>query len=82
MISVCFQGKAFNIIVIQVNAPTTNAEEAKVEWFCDDLHVLLEHPKKDVLFIIRGWNAKLGSQEISEVTCKFALVYKMKQEKA
>ena len=46
MISVCFQGKAFNIIVIQVNAPTTNAEEAKVEWFCDDLHVLLEHPKR------------------------------------
>ena len=58
MISVWFQGKQFNIIVIQVYAPTTNAEEAEVEWFYEDLQDLLElTPKKDVLFIIAGWNA-------------------------
>ena len=74
MISVCFQGKPFNITVIQVCAPTSNAEEAEVEWFYEDLQDLLElTPKKDVLFIIGGWNAKVGSQEIPGVTCKFGL---------
>ena len=62
MTSVLFQGKPFNITVIQVYAPTSNAEEA--ERFCEDLQDLLELiPKKDVLFIIGGWNAKVGSQE-------------------
>ena len=61
MISVCFQGKPFNIMVIQAYAPTSNAEEAEVEWFYEDLQDLLElTPKKDVLFIIRDWNAKVG----------------------
>ena len=74
MISVHFQGKAFNIIVIQVYAPTSNAEKAEVEWFCEDLQDLLElTPKKDVLFSIGDWNAKVGSQEISGVTGKFGL---------
>ena len=68
MISVCFQGKPFNITVIQAYAPTTNAEEAEVEWFYEDLH-----PKKDVLFIIGDWNAKVGSQELPGVTGKFGL---------
>ena len=63
MISVRFQGKPFNIMVIQVYAPTSNAEEAEVERFYEDLLDLLEHPKKDVLFIIGNWNAKVGSQE-------------------
>ena len=72
MISICFQGKPFNITVIQVYAPTTNAEEAEVERFYDDLLLELT-PKKDVLFIIRNWNAKVGSQEILGVTCKFGL---------
>ena len=64
MTSVHFQGKPFNITVIQVYAPTTNAEEAEVEQFCEDLQDLLELlPKKDVLFIIGDWNAKVGSQE-------------------
>ena len=73
MISVCFQGKPFNITVIQVYAPTINAE-AEVEWVYEDLHDLLElTPKKDVLFIIEDWNAKEGSQEISEVTGKLDL---------
>ena len=64
MISVCFQGKAFNITVIQVYAPTSNAEEAEVEWFYEDRQDLLELiPKKDVLFIIGDWNAKVESQE-------------------
>ena len=64
MISVCFQGKPFSIIVIQVYASATNAEEAEVEWFYKDLQDLLElTPKKDVLFIIGDWNAKVGSQE-------------------
>ena len=72
MISVCFQGKPFSITVIQVCAPTTNAEEA--EWFYDDLQDLLElTPKKDVLFIIGDWNAKVGSQETSGVTGKSGL---------
>ena len=61
-ISVCFQGKPFSITVIQVYAPTSNAEEAGVEQFYEDLQDLLElTPKKDVLFIIRDWNAKVGS---------------------
>ena len=74
MISVSFQGKPFNIIVIQVCAPISNAEEAKVEWFYEDLQDLLElTPKKDVLFIIGDCNAKVGSQEIPGVTGKFGL---------
>ena len=64
MITVCFQGKPFNITVIQVYAPTSNAEEAEVEWFYEDLQDLLELiPIKDVLFLIEDWNAKVGSQE-------------------
>ena len=63
MISVHFQGNSFNITVIQVYAPTSNAEEAEVEWFYEDLQDLLElTPQKDVLFIIGDWNAKVGSQ--------------------
>ena len=74
MISVRFQGKPFNITVIQVYAPTSKAEEIEVEWFCEDLQDLLElTPKKDVLFIIGDWNAKVGSQETPRVTGKFAL---------
>ena len=74
MISVRFQGKPFNITVIQVYAPTTNAEEAKVEQFCEDLQDLLELiPKKDVLLIIGDQNIKEGSQEIIGVTSKFGL---------
>ena len=74
MILVCFQGKPFNIIVIQVYAPTSNAEESEVERFYEDLQELLElTPKKDVLFIIGDWNAKVGSQEIPGVTSKFGL---------
>ena len=69
MISVHFQAKLFNIMVIQVYAPTSNAEEAEVEWFYEDLQDLLElTPKKDVLFIIGKWNAEAGSQEIPGVT--------------
>ena len=64
MISVCFQGKPFNIAVIQAYAPTSNAEEAEVELFYEDVQDLLElTPKKDVLFIIGDWNAKVGNQE-------------------
>ena len=64
MVSVYFQGKAFNITVIQVYDPTSNAEEAQVEWFYEDLQDLPElTPKKEVLFIIGDWNAKVGSQE-------------------
>ena len=74
MISVHFQGKPFNIRVIQVYAPTSNAEEAEVEWFYEALQDLLElTPKKDVLFIIGDWNAKVGSQETPGVTGKFGL---------
>ena len=74
MISVCFQGKPFNITVIQVYAPTSNAEEAEVEQFYDDLQDLLElTPKKDVLIIIGDWNAIAGSQETPGVTAKFGL---------
>ena len=72
MISVRFQGKPLNITVIQVHAPTSNAEEAEVEWIYEDLQDLLElTPKKDVLFIIGYWNAKAGSQETPGVTGKF-----------
>ena len=74
MISVCFQDKTFNITVIQVYAPTSNTEEAQVEQFYEDLQNLLElTPKKDVLFIIGDWNAKVESQEIPGVTGKFGL---------
>ena len=72
MISVRFQGKPFNITIIQVYAPTSNAEEAEVEQFYEDLQDLFElTPKKDVLFIIGYWNAKIGSQETPGVTGKF-----------
>ena len=74
MISAHFQGKPFNITVIQAYAPTSNAEEVEAEWFYEDLQDLLElTPKKDVLFIIGDWNAKVGSQEIPGVTGKFGL---------
>ena len=74
MISVHFQGKPFNITVIQVYALTSNAEEAEVEWFFEDLQDLLElTPKKDICFIIGDWNAKVGSQETPGVTGKFGL---------
>ena len=72
MISVRFQGKPYNIRIIQVYAPTTNTEEAEVEWFYEDLQDLLKlTPKKDVLFVIEDWNAKVGSQEIPGVIGKF-----------
>ena len=75
MTSVHLQGKPFNITVIQVYAPTSNAEEAEVEQFYEDLQDLLElTPKKDVLFIIGDWNAKVGSQETPGLTGKFGLV--------
>ena len=74
MISVRFQVKPFNITVIQVYAPTSNAEEAEIEWFYEDLQDLLElTPKKDVLFIIGDWNEKVGSQETPGVTGKFGI---------
>ena len=74
MIFVRFQGKPFNITVIQVYAPTSNAEETEIERFYEDLQDLLElTPKKDVLFIIADWNAKVGSQETPGVTGKFGL---------
>ena len=74
MISICFQGKPFNITVIQVYAPTSNTEEAEVEGVYEDLQDLLElTPPKDVLFIIGDGNAKVGSQETPEVTGKFGL---------
>ena len=81
MISVCFQGKPFNITVIQVYAPTSNAEE-KVERFYEDLQDLLERThKKDVLFIIGDWNAKVGSQETPGNLANLALEYGMKKGK-
>ena len=74
MISVRFQGKPFNITVIQIYVPTGNAKEAKIESFYENLQELLElTPPKYVLFIIGNWNAKVGSQEIPGVTCKFGL---------
>ena len=82
MISVCFQGKPFNIMVIQVYAPISNAQEAKVESFYEDLQDLLElTPKKDVFFIIKDWNAKAGSQEIPGVTGRFDPGVQKKQGK-
>ena len=82
MISVCFQGKPFNITVIQVYAPTSNTEEAEVEQFYEDLQDLLELiPKKDVLFIIGDWNTKVGSQETARVIGKFDLRVQMMQGK-
>ena len=82
MISVRFQGKPFNITVIQVYALTSNAEEAEAEQFYEDLQDLLELTrKKDVLFIIGDWNAKVGSQETSRVQANLALEYRMKQGK-
>ena len=83
MISVGFQGKPFNITVIKVYAPTSNIEEADVERFYEDLQDLLElTPKKDVLFIIGDWNAKVGNQETPGVTGTLALEYGMKQGKS
>ena len=74
MISVCLQGKLFNIMVIQAYALTSNTEEAEVQRFYEDLQDLLElTPKKDVLFIIGDWNAKVGTQETLGVTGKFGL---------
>ena len=74
MILVHFQGKPFNIRVIQVYAPTTDAEEAEVDWFYEGLQYLLKlTPRKDVLFITGDWNAKAGSQEIARITGKFGL---------
>ena len=82
MISVHFQHKPFNITVIHVYAPTSNAEEAEVKQFYEDLQDLLElTPKKDVLFIIGEWNTKVGSQETPGVTGKSALECRMKQGK-
>ena len=79
MISVCFQDKSFNITVTQVYAPTSNTEEAEVEWFYEELQELLElTPKRDVLFIIGDWNAKVGSQETPGVTGKFGLEIRKK----
>ena len=83
MISVCFQEKPCNITVIQVYAPMTNAEEAEVEWFYEDLQDVLElTPQKDVLFIIGDWNAKVGSQETPGVTGKFGLGIQNESEKS
>ena len=74
MISICFQGKPFNITVIQVYAPTSNAEETEVEWFYEDPQYLLELTLQIyILFIIGDWNAKVGSEETPEVTGKFGL---------
>ena len=82
MISVHFQGKPFNIMVIQVYALTNNAEKAEVEQFYEDLQDLLElTPRKDVLFIRGDWSAKVGSQETPGVTANLALEYRMKQGK-
>ena len=82
MISVGFQGKPFNITVIQVYSPTSNTEEAEAERFYEDLQDLLElTPKKGIIFIIGNWNAKVGSQEIPGVKKSLALEYKMKQDK-
>ena len=83
MISVCFQGKPFNIMVIQACVPTSNTEEAEVEWLYEDLQDLLElTPQKYILFIIGDWNAKVGSQETPGITGKLALEYGVKRAKA
>ena len=82
MISVHFQGKSFNITAIQVYVPTSNAEEAEVKWFYEDLQDLSEQTyKKDIIFIIGDWNEKVGSQETPGVTANLALEYRMKQDK-
>ena len=82
MISVPFKGKPFNIIVIQVYALTSNTEEAELEQFYEDLQDLLDlTPPKDVLFILEGWNAKLGSKETPGVQANLASEYRMKQSK-
>ena len=82
MISVHFQGKPFNITVIQVYAPASDAEEVEVAQFYEDLQDLLElTPKTDVIFIIGDWNAKVGSKKIPRVTGKFGLNYSIKQGK-
>ena len=82
MISLLYQGKPFNITVIQAYVPTSNSEEAEVEWLCEDPQDPLELTvKKDVLFIIGDWNAKVESQKIPGVTEKLALEYGMKQGK-
>ena len=82
MISIHIQGKAFSNTLLQVYAPNTNAEEVGVECFYEVLQDLLElTPKKDVLFIIGDWNAKVGSQDTPRITCKLTLKYKMKQGK-
>ena len=82
MISVHFQGKPFNITVIQAYAPTSNAEEAEAERFYEDLQDLLElTPTKDVVFIIGEWNVKVGSQQYLEQQANLALEYRMKQGK-
>ena len=80
MISIHFQGKPFNITVIQVYASTNNAKEAEVEWFYEDLQDLELTPQRDVLFIIGDWNAKVGSQEIPGVTGKLEVSNKRWQE--
>ena len=81
MISVHLQGKPFNITVIQVYAPTSNSEEAEVEWFYEDLQGLLElTPKEDFLIITGDWNAKVGSQETPGVQANLALECGMKQD--
>ena len=81
MISVLFPGKPFNITIIQVCAPTSNAEETEVERSYEDLQDPLElTSKRDVLFIIEDWNAKVGSQETPRVTGKFGLEYRMKDK--
>ena len=85
MISVHFQGQPFNIRVIQLCAPTTDAEEANVDQFYEDLqhllHLIAKEKKKDILFITDDWNAKVGNQEIPRVTGKFDLGVQMKQSK-
>ena len=73
MLSVCFQDKSFTISVIQIYAPTSNAEEAEVEWFFENLQDILELTPRKVLFIIGDWNAKVGGQETPGVTGKFGL---------
>ena len=74
MNSVCFQGKLFSITVIQIYAPTSNAEEPEVEWLYEDLQDLLElTPQKDALFIVGDWKAKVGSQEIPGIIGKFGI---------
>ena len=82
MISVRLQGKPFNITVIQVYAPTSNAEEVEVEWFYEDLQDVLKlTTKKDILFIIGDWNAKVGNQETPGVTGRFGLGIRNEQGK-